>query len=418
VLNVNLGDGADIFNAGAGITINATDVIDAGTGVDTLALKLVGAANVGAFKNFDVYDVKGMSANLDLDILNSANTVTEIVGSGALGGNVILQNVGAGVNFRATGSMGVGPQLALTQKTAGALSITLDADQVTETAGDEWAAMAVAATNATSISAVFDTDHLNPAGTQIGEAAATDNAVFMFLTEGAATSLSVVSGGAFAQNNLYVQAMNDTLTKVTVTGAQSLFLNINAVSASKIAMIDASAQTGGLTAALALLKDGGEIKLGSGTDVITATAASSATAPESIQGFAKTAAVAVSTAPADATARAAAIATADKLVISGADVANASVSGAAATLSNGVLTFTGAGPTTLDAALRIADDFAETAGETLAFQFIGDTYVFAQGATHAVGAPAVSAADTLVKLVGVTGVTSLAETGVDQFFVV
>ncbi|GLI92675.1 DUF4214 domain-containing protein [Methylocystis echinoides] len=416
VLNVNLGDGADTFTSTA--TINATDVIDAGAGVDVLALKLVGAANIGAFRNFDVYDVKGMSANLDLDILNGSNTVTEIVGSGALAAGVTLQNVGAGVNFRVTGSMGVGPQLVLTQKTAGALTITLDADQVTEINGDEWAATAVAATNANSISAVFDTDHLNPAGTQTGEASASDNAVFMLLTEGAATSLSVVSGGAFAQNNLYVQAMNDTLTNVTVTGARSLFLNINAVSASKIGMIDASAQTGGLTASLALLKDGGVIKLGSGTDVITANAASNATAPESIQGFAKTAAVAVSTAPADATARAAAIAAADKLVISGADVANASVSGAAATLSNGVLTFTGAGPTTLDAALRIADDFAETAGETVAFQFIGDTYVFAQGATHAVGAPAVSAADTLVKLVGVTGVTSLVETGADQFFVV
>jgi hypothetical protein len=210
--------------------------------------------------------------------------------------------------------------------------------------------------------------------------------------------------------------VNDTLTSVTVTGAQALNLSVTST-VSKIATIDASAQTGGLTASLAALKDGGVIKLGSGTDVITATVASNATAPESIQGFEKTAAVAVSTAPADATAKAAAIAAADKVVISGADVANASVA-TGATLSNGVLTFTGAGPATLNAALLIADDFAETAGETVAFQYLSDTYVFSQGTNHAVGAPVVDNTDVLVKLVGVTGVTNLVETGTDNFFVV
>ncbi|GLI93911.1 DUF4214 domain-containing protein [Methylocystis echinoides] len=417
VLNVDLGDGADSFNAGAGIAINATDVIDAGTGVDTLALKLVGAANVGAFKNFDVYDVKGMNANLDLDILNSANTVTEIVGSGALAGGVTLQNVGAGVNFRATGNMGAAPVLTLTQKTAGALTVTLDADQVApDAAGDDVAQMAVAATNAKTISAVFDTAYLNVAGSQTGETAATDNVSTIALAEAAATSLSVVSGGANAKNVLLVDDTNDTLTSVTITGAQALNLTVTPGATSKIATIDASAQTGGLTASLAALKDGGLIKLGSGTDVITATAASNATAPESIQGFAKTAAIAVSTTP--SAAKDAAIAAADKLAIAGADVANASTSTAAATLDKGVLTFTGAGPATLDAALLIADDFAETAGETVAFQYLSDTYVFSQGATHAVGATTVDNTDVLVKLVGVTGVTNLVETGTDQFFVV
>jgi hypothetical protein len=386
--------------------------------VDTLALKLVGAANVGAFKNFDVYDVKGMSANLDLDILNSANTVTEIVGSGALAAGVTLQNVGAGVNFRATGDMGA-TALTLTQKTAGVITVTLDADQAAETAGDDVAAMSIIATNATSITAVFDAAYKNVAGSQTGETAATDNVSTITLGEAAATSLSVVSGGANAQNALGVADSNDTLTSVTITGAQSLNLSITGGVSSKIATIDASAQTGGLTASLAALKDGGVIKLGSGTDVITATAASNATAPESIQGFAKTAAVSVSTAPADATAKTAAIAAADKLAIAGADVANASVSTAAATLDKGVLTFTGAGPATLSDALLIADDFADVLGETLAFQYLSDTYVFSQGASHAVGAPSVSAADTLVKLVGVTGVTNLVENGAtDQFFVV
>jgi len=234
----------------------------------------------------------------------------------------------------------------------------------------------------------------------------------------------VVSGGANAKNVLNVSddATGDALTAVTVTGAQALTLSV--AGATKLASIDGSAATGGLTASLAHLKDGGLIKLGSGTDVITATALSNTGGAESITGFAKTAAVSVSSAATDATAKAAAIAAADKLTVdvdSATDeaVANASTSALAATLSNGVLTFTGAGPATLAAALVIADDFAETKGETLAFQYLGDTYVFAQGGTHAVNTPAVTVVDVLVKLTGVSGVTNLTEVvGTDSFFLV
>jgi len=44
--------------------------------------------------------------------------------------------------------------------------------------------------------------------------------------------------------------------------------------------------------------------------------------------------------------------------------------------------------------------------------------LFTQGVTHAVGTTAVTNADVLVKLVGVTGVTELVETGTDNFFIV
>lgn len=437
VLTVNLGDGADTFTSG--VAIAATDTIDAGAGSDTLLLSLVGAANVGAFKNFDVYDVKGMAANLDLDILNTNNAVTEIVGSGALGAAVTLQNVGAGVNFRATADMVFADNatidadevLTLTQKTAGALTVTLDADETgtADATTDDVAGMTVAAAGATSVSAVFDTSYLAAAGAVAGETAATNNVSTIALATQAAASISVVSGGANAKNVLNVTegAGTDALTTVTVTGAQALTLSVS--DASKLATIDASAATGGLTAALADLKDGGTIKLGSsGTDVITAkggaTGSNAAAGAESIEGFAKTAAVSVSVAAADATAKAAAIAAADKIVIDTASdvdeaVADASTSTLAATLANGVLTFTGAGPATLDAALVIADDFAETVGETVAFQYLGNTYLFTQGATHEVGTTAaVTNADVLVKLVGVTGVTDLVETGTDTFFVV
>lgn len=261
------------------------------------------------------------------------------------------------------------------------------------------------------------------------ETAATDNVSTIALATQAAASISVVSGGANAQNVLNVTEGpgTDALATVTVTGAQALTLSVSG--ASKLATVDASAATGGLTADLAHLKDGGTIKLGSGTDVITAiggaTGSHAAGGAESIQGFEKTAAVAVSTNPADATAKAAAIAAADKIVIDtdgvggiNEVVANGSTSTMAATLTKGVLTFTGAGPATLDAALVIADDFAETAGETVAFEYLGNTYLFTQGATHTVDSGAVTSADVLVKLVGVTGVTELVETGTDTFFVV
>jgi hypothetical protein len=418
VLTVNLGDGADTFTSA--VPIAATDKIDAGADSDTLLLSLVGSANVVAFSNFDVYDVKGMTDSLDLDILNTKNIVTEIVGSGALTSAVTLQNLGVGVNLRATGNMGLTHQLALTQKTADTLTITLDADQTANVAGDDIAQVSIAANTATTVSVVFDAAYVGVAGTASGETAATDNISTLALATQAATAISVVSGGANAKNVLNVaqtpSADGGQLANVTVTGAQAL--NLSVTGAPQLASIDASAATGGLTASLANLKDGGTVKLGSGTDVITATASSNATNAENIEGLAKTVAVAVSIDAADATAKLEAIAAADKVVIGTAAVADASSSALAATLSKGVLTFTGAGPATLDAALTIADDFTETVGEAVVFQYLGNSYLFAQGASHDVGTPIVDASDILVKLVGVTGITHLVETGTDNFFVV
>lgn len=415
VLKVDLGDGSDSFTSAVAIT--ASDTIDAGAGVDTLALSLVGSANVGAFKNFDVFDVKGMTASLDLDILATNNTVTEIVGSGALGGAVTLSNVGAGVNFRATADMGA-TVLSLTQKTAGALTVTLDADQKTEAAGDETATVSVSATNATSVSAVFDTSYVNVAGSKTGETAATDNVSTINLTTAAATSVSVVSGGANSQNVLNISepaaAASDKLTTVTITGASALTLT--ATGASKLATVDASGSTGGLTASTADLANNGVIKLGSGVDAITVTNTSTfdtvghVSNIESITGFEKTLAVSVSAAAGDAVAKAAAIADADTLVLAGGTVAD-SAGGVFTngTIAKGVLTFTGAGPGTLEAAVGIADAAAEATGEVVAFQYLNDTYVFVQGGVGT---------DTVVKLTGITSVTNLVETGTDHFFVV
>jgi hypothetical protein len=441
-LTVNLGDGTDSFTSS--VAILGTDAIDAGAGSDTLLLSLVGSANVGAFSNFDVFDVKGMTANLDLDILNAKNTVTEIVGSGALAAtlssgttaaNVSLLNVGAGVNFRATADMfydsttatsgtpaadtSTNPgTLTLTQKTAGALTVTLDADETgTADTTIDTAAVTVIASNATSLKAVFDTSYL---ATIAGETTSGDNVSTITLAGAAATALEVVSGGALSNNVLVytdTAATAGKLASMTITGDNALNLTFSSTNATALTNVDASAQTGGLTFSLANLKDTGTDKLGTGTDVITVTTASTgATGFESIQNFEKTAAVAVSTANADATAAAAAIAAADKVALGTSQVADADYNGSTSgngTLSggailNGVLTFTGAGPATLADAVAIADAGADTAGEAVLFEYIGNSYVFVQGST-----------DILVQLTGITGVTNFVEDGTsNSFFIV
>lgn len=437
-LTVNLGDGTDSFTSS--VAINGTDAIDAGAGVDTLLLSLVGSANVGAFSNFDVFDVKGMTANLDLDILNAKNTVTEIVGSGALAAtlstgttaaNVSLLNVGAGVNFRATADMAYDSTtattgtpavdagynqgtLTLTQKTAGALTVTLDADETgTADTTIDTAATSVIASNATSLKAVFDTSYL---ATITGETTTGDNVSTITLAGAAATSLEVVSGGALSSNVLVytdTAATAGKLASMTITGDRALDLTFSSTNATALTTVDASAQTGGLTFSLANLKDTGTVKLGSGVDHITVTSASTgATGAESIQGLEKALAVSVSTATADATAKAAAIADADTLILASAAVANANSSVTTGTIANGVLTFTGTGPATLTDAIGIADLAAETSGEAVVFEYVGNSYVFVQGTT-----------DTVVKLVGITGVTNFVEvatsgTGADNFFIV
>jgi hypothetical protein len=435
-LTVNLGDGTDSFTSS--VAILGTDAIDAGAGSDTLLLSLVGSANVGAFSNFDVFDVKGMTANLDLDILNAKNTVTEIVGSGALAAtvtsgaaNVSLLNVGAGVNFRATADMAydsngttTGTQqgtLTLTQKTAGALTVTLDADETgTADTTIDTAATSVIASNATSLKAVFDTSYL---ATITGETTTGDNVSTINLAGAAATSLEVVSGGALSSNVLvYTDATTGTgagkLASMSISGDRALDLSFSVTTATNsLATIDASTMTGGLTASLAAVKDTGTIKLGTGTDVITVTTASTgATGFESIQNFEKTAAVAVSTATADATAKAAAITAADKIALGTGTFAvagDATITGGA--ISKGVLTFSGAGPATLADAIAIADaalgsDASGTDGDAVVFEYVGNTYAYVDGG---------SSTDIVVQLTGITGVTNFVEDGTsNNFFIV
>jgi len=407
-LVVNLGEGDDTFTV-TGVAVAAGDTIDAGAGMDTLALNLVGSANIGAFSNFDLFDAADLNRTLDVEILASKNTVTEFVASGNVGA-AVLTNVGAGVGVRVTGDMGAST-LTVTQKTAGALTVTVDADEAATTGTD--AAELVTgsiSTNATSVNAVFDTAYLADTTAEKALGATADNYTTLSLAATAATTVAITSGGANASNNINI-AGSDKLTSVTVTGAQQLTIG-TVTGATKLATIDASAHTGGLIVSTDDVANAGTIKLGSGVDVLTVSVSSAATAGnfEQVSGFEKAAAAAAvaGTDAAVVTARDAAIADADTLSFGAtASVANdASVAGA--TVAKGVLTFTGAGPADLGAAFAIAALAAESDGEVVVFQYLNDSYVFNNGATT----------DLAIKLVGTVGITALGENATDGIFIV
>jgi hypothetical protein len=404
VLAISLGDGNDVFTSAVAIT--GTDTIDAGAGVDTLTLNLVGASNIGAFAGFDVFDAKALNKTLDVDILATKNTVSEFIASGDVGAGALV-NVGAGVGVRATGDMAASV-LSITQKTAGALTVTVDADETGKAndAADARTA-AVSAENATSVKAVFDTSYV--ASTAAEKLLAVDNTTTLNLSAKAAASLEIVSGGALSNNVLTYADTANKLASITVSGAQHLDLT---VTSTKLGSVDASAATGGLSMSTSSLADGGKVILGSGIDTITVSSTSTVAAFESVQGFEKTGAIAISVKAADATAAAAAIADADTLVFTGAHIA-ADGADSHSAIVDGVMTFTGTGPSTLAEAISFANAAASTTGDAVVFEYLGNSYAFVQGATAAD-----NVGDVVVKLVGTTGVAHLAEVSADHFILV
>lgn len=397
---IELGAGDDVVtNLG---TVDKDAVVDGGEGTDTLQLQAVAAANVGAFQNFEVFDVDSLNKTLDMNILSTNNDVQEIVGSGALGGASELVNLGDGVGFRATGDMSTGSNtLTLTQKTAGALDVTLDADQAATAGASAYndATTDVNATNATSVNVAFDSESVNEIAGSIS------NTQTITLETGAAASINVVSGGENAANVLTLTdsstdgptSANSLLESIVITGDQDITLTDITFSggANAVESIDASGLTGALNASLANLSNGGTLELGSGADRITVTNDSTlsdatGTDVETITGFEKSA----------STTDAELIDDADQLV--GTYTVAADGTGTGYEIADGVLSFTGAGPATLQDAFNLADTAANSAAnEAVVFEYTGDTYAFIEA--DGTG----TADDTLVKLAGVTDVDSL-----------
>lgn len=405
-LTVNLGDGSDAFNitgAGVAASVRAGDVVDAGAGTDTLLLNIVGSANIGAFTNFEVFDAKGLVGPLDVDILASKNTVTEFVTTGSVGADAALTNIGANVGYRIVADTN-NDEITLTQKTAGAMTVTLDADESATVAAGTVNTVEGAAvvTNATTLNAVFDTSFFDAAVT-----GAADNVATLDLTGNAASTLTVVSGGANATNDLdYVAGTNATgktsvLLSATLSGTQALNFDVTSTGSANLATVNASALTGSLTFDLGDLRgssdetnfDGGTLILGSGSDLITAADG------RIVSGLQRGTAE-------DAT-KAGAF---DTIVLTDAIQAADDASGAAPsvtvdnvsyTTANGKVTFLGAGPQTLDQAVAAARGAADAANETVVFEYLNNSYIFGEGGSTA------DTDDVLIQLSGTTGLSGL-----------
>lgn len=402
-LTVDLGDGDDSFSTSGTGAVSSGDSVDGGAGSDTLTLASVGAANIGAFSNFEVFDVAGLASNLDVAILASNNTVTEIVGSAALGANPVeLINLGAGVGFRATANMGAN-ELELTQATAGDLSVTLDADEAIADATTDNNTVTVDATNATSVTATFDSDNIDTLADGYA------NTQTIALDTGAATSIEVVSGGTESSNVLNLtdtstDGTNSILTSITASGDQALDLtNITITNGTNgLATVDASAMTGDLTIELADLAEGATVSLGSGSDTVqlAVNAGTTQATIEELSGF-----EAAASNDASDVEEADIIDYANAATIIADDDDNAGD----VDIVDGVVKFLGAGPSTFAQAVNLVDTALGANDNAAAlFEYLGNSYVFVENA----------AGDSIVELAGTTGVTELGVDGNDNLFIV
>lgn len=395
-LVVVLGSGDDKLG---NISVKAGDWIDGGAGIDTVMLEQVGAANYTAFRNFERLEASE-AGTFDLSLLAGKNNIAEVLVTGATQpGSLVLSNAGAGTALRLAADAA---SVELTQAVPGRLAVTVEHDE-TATPTAAWE-MEVDVRNATALDIVFDSDFKVDRKSALGANDSPLNGTLLTLASSSSTSIELMSGGDHAVNyfNFRDDAAGGSLESVTVLGTQRLYFL--ATGASKLATVDASAHTGGLFIATGRLADGGTVKLGAGVDRITVSSNSVPTGAEAVLGFEKAAAAALGDVPSKA---AAAVADADTLVFAGGAVANAATVEGGALNAQGVLSFSGMGPATLAAAFAIAELAAETAGEVLVFDYLGSAYAFMQGS------------DVTVKLVGVTGITAIAESGsTDGFFIV
>ena len=407
---VSLGAGSDTIAVSGGAQIAAGAVVDGGDDTDTLALAIVGSANVGAFKNFENFDVAGITANFDQAILDTKNTVANFVGTADTGAAVTIQNMGAGVGFIVKGDMSTGAfgavvaadVVTLTQATAGALTITVDVD------GEEGDGIiatdaSFAASNATSLTVAFDNQNVDEVA----------NLAEVNLLGTKATTLAIVSGGSEVSNKvdytgaLAADGVNDLLTAITITGDQALTLDYTKVGVLKLASVDASGQTdGGLSFDLVDLTSTGTLKLGAGDDVITgaavnATTVATALTVQTVNGLEKGAEEGLAAQDGF-----------DVIVVAGAD-ATADVTAAVGvdhSITDGVYTFIGAGAANLALAVaQIAGDIA--ADEAVVFNFARTNYLYAEGAINGIAGD-----EVLVKLTGTTDIVGLDAAGAGNLY--
>jgi hypothetical protein len=388
---IELGDGNDsLVGTGA---INKDAVVDAGAGTDTLAAVLFNAVNAGAFKNFENLDLVGLGDNtLDADLFAANNTLGKLVLSGNSGGTTVadskITNVAAGVGLEITASDTGG--VVIDQKGVTAGGTTVDKFTVTFNAP---AADPVAAKTVTAAS----------------------------VTLNSINEVTIVSDGGEKVSNVLTAIVSDEMKTLNITGDNaltltSLFLADGSTATNVLKTIDASGQTaGGLKMDLAAVNGALTVKLGAGDDVISASFAvngttnstvSSLAALDKISGFDKATDAEITAGKGYDLIK---LIDNDGTAVNFAVADNATGTTEAIGVNNGVVDFSSltTGPSTLAAAVTLVNTTVSTAGNTVVFQYGANSYTFTQN----------GAKDVIIELTGVTGVTKLAETGTDQFYI-
>lgn len=365
-----LGAGNDQLLLGAGGSLDANVVVDAGDGIDVIDNGLITVANGAIFKNFE-----------KIALSTAVTTDVELLTGSTIQGLLINGNAAATVQNVATGS-------------------TID---VTSTTGASNVTVGVkgAAASATDTLVV----NFDGAAAAATPAAATVKAGTLVANK--VEGLTIHSGGAANTWNS-IAVTDDGLQTITIDGAKNLDLTFtgtngtnNGALGGAVKSIDASAATGKLNINLANVtfdnKVGFTLKGGTGSDTIT-TNASTATLTGG-GGNDKFVVTATVTGTADAT-------TAAMVKITDFNAGDMISAAAIGTLTK---TQTDIGTATnltqaIDLALKNASVIV---GNAAWFQYGGDTYV----AIEVDATDGFSAGDTVVKLTGLVDLTSATVAG-------
>lgn len=369
VLNVMGGEGNDTIEIVSGV-LATTDVIDGGAGTDTISV--AGAATRSAddyivfnklLKNFETIKFTGATAEGALDAsqlaanyttidLNTGAVVTK-VGTQTLVANGNLTATAAGTNVAEEEFAGT---LNITSKATGAVSANADVVKLAVTAGTAAVTTTLAGNAQSAI--VTLAKGANSAG-----------------TADVAAAVIVNTGAADANLASLTLSGNGTATVTNAAGS-----SLTSVDASALASkVNLGASAGAATAGLVYTSTNAAvetIKLGAGLDIVTLSASTYGKV-DTVTGLnlvLNAAGTAIDTAKSDI------------LNVTG-------LTGAAAKFTT----------TQTDFDLALKDAAASTAGNTLVFQFGGDTYVYQDIGV----ANSVDAADIVVKLTGTIDLDAL-----------
>lgn len=441
VFDVTGGSGNDRFNFGGALT--NTDKVNGGAGTDTLATS---TATVDA--NFAaIVDAKTNSVNN-----NSSIEVLEYTGTGTytldasqiqLASLTTYSTTGTIVGAGATAGTGNGGVVVTGQKNAQTFSIegSVTGQAGVANTGGAGGAGGVGASFAPAVNNGDNTLNLSLKGVTItggaggngsastnggngGNAADFSNFEVINITSTGATATAVntftggaigTSGGGTAGSTVVVSAN----AKINISGANEI--NLGTISNSNQPVtVDATSLTGKMTVATGTAADvikGGAgvnvVTLGGGVDTVNLSLSAAKADTVAISAATNT----TSAAFVSVTGFTSAATTGDKLDLSGTPTIQSDVSAGTATgvanltasVSSGIITFAGSAAATATLANKVAaavsSSFAGAQNETVAFEHNGNTYVVHQ--TDANANAFNDGGDSVIELVGVTGITAL-----------